>query len=72
MKLPRRKFLHLAAGAAALPAVSRFARPDNYAHRSVRIGCTLRIAQFIEHYQPGRLLVLPAARCPSSEPACGG
>ena len=25
MKLPRRKFLHLAAGAAALPAVSRFA-----------------------------------------------
>jgi hypothetical protein len=26
MKLPRRKFLHLAAGAAALPAVSRFAR----------------------------------------------
>ena len=26
MKLPRRKFLHLAAGAAALPAVSRVAR----------------------------------------------
>ena len=26
MKLPRRKFLHLAAGAAALPAVSRIAR----------------------------------------------
>jgi hypothetical protein len=25
MKLPRRKFLHLAVGAAALPAVSRFA-----------------------------------------------
>src|SRR5215831_12376960 len=25
MKLPRRQFLHLAAGAAALPAVSRFA-----------------------------------------------
>jgi hypothetical protein len=25
MKLPRRRFLHLAAGAAALPAVSRFA-----------------------------------------------
>jgi hypothetical protein len=25
MKLPRRKFLHLAAGAAALPAVSRLA-----------------------------------------------
>jgi hypothetical protein len=28
MKLPRRKFLHLAAGAAALPAVSRFALSD--------------------------------------------
>jgi len=26
MKLPRRRFLHLAAGAAALPAVSRFAK----------------------------------------------
>jgi hypothetical protein len=26
MKFPRRKFLHLAAGAAALPAVSRVAR----------------------------------------------
>ena len=26
MKLPRRQFLHLAAGAAALPALSRIAR----------------------------------------------
>ena len=26
MQLPRRQFLHLAAGAAALPALSRFAR----------------------------------------------
>ena len=26
MKLPRRQFLHLAAGAAVLPAVSRIAR----------------------------------------------
>jgi hypothetical protein len=30
MKLPRRKFLHLAAGAAALPAVSRVARAQVY------------------------------------------
>jgi hypothetical protein len=29
MKLPRRNFLHLAAGAAALPAVSRIARAQN-------------------------------------------
>jgi tripartite-type tricarboxylate transporter receptor subunit TctC len=37
MKLPRRKFLHLAAGAAALPAVSRFARAQGYPTRPVRI-----------------------------------
>src|SRR5215468_7248446 len=37
MKLPRRKFLHLAAGAAALPAVSRAARAQTYPSRPVRI-----------------------------------
>src|SRR5215468_10287140 len=37
MKLPRRKFLHLAAGAAALPAASRFARAQAYPMRPVRI-----------------------------------
>jgi tripartite-type tricarboxylate transporter receptor subunit TctC len=37
MKLPRRKFLHLAAGAAALPAVSRFAWAQAYPTRPVRI-----------------------------------
>jgi tripartite-type tricarboxylate transporter receptor subunit TctC len=37
MKLPRRKFLHLAAGAAALPAVSRIARAQTYPARPVRI-----------------------------------
>ena len=37
MKLPRRQFLHLAAGAAALPAVSRFARAQGYPSRPVRI-----------------------------------
>src|SRR5438874_8620740 len=36
MKLPRRKFLHLAAGAAALPAVSRMARAQTYPSRPVR------------------------------------
>ena len=44
MKLPRRKFLHLAAGAAALPAVSRVARAQAYPSRPVRT----------------RLLLLPA------------
>jgi tripartite-type tricarboxylate transporter receptor subunit TctC len=37
MKLPRRRFLHLAAGAAALPSVSRIARAQTYPWRPVRI-----------------------------------
>jgi hypothetical protein len=37
MKLPRRKFLHLAAGAVALPAVSHIARAQAYPARPVRI-----------------------------------
>jgi len=37
MKLPRRQFLHLAAAAAALPAVSRIARAQTYPTRPVRL-----------------------------------
>jgi tripartite-type tricarboxylate transporter receptor subunit TctC len=37
VKLPRRQFLHLAAGAAALPVVSRIARAQAYPSRPVRI-----------------------------------
>src|SRR5450432_2965330 len=37
MKLPRRRFLHLAAGAAALPAVSRLARAEAYPTRPLRL-----------------------------------
>jgi tripartite-type tricarboxylate transporter receptor subunit TctC len=37
MKLPRRNFLHLAAGVAALPAMSRVARAQAYPARPVRI-----------------------------------
>jgi tripartite-type tricarboxylate transporter receptor subunit TctC len=37
MKLPRRQFLHLAAGAVALPAISRIARAQTYPSRPVRI-----------------------------------
>ena len=37
MKLPRRKFLHLAVGAAALPVVSRMAHAQAYPTRPVRI-----------------------------------
>src|SRR5262245_51916755 len=37
MKLPRRQFLHLAAGAAALPAISRIARAQAYPSRPIRL-----------------------------------
>ena len=37
MKLPRRKFLHLAVSAAAVPTVSRIARAQAYPSRPVRI-----------------------------------
>jgi tripartite-type tricarboxylate transporter receptor subunit TctC len=37
MKLPRRTFLHLAAGAAALPVTSRFAWAQDYPSRPVRV-----------------------------------
>jgi tripartite-type tricarboxylate transporter receptor subunit TctC len=37
VKLPRRKFLHLAAGAAALPAMWRFASAQTYPSRPVRV-----------------------------------
>lgn len=37
MKLPRRQFLHLAAGAAALPTLSCVARAQTYPTRPVRI-----------------------------------
>jgi tripartite-type tricarboxylate transporter receptor subunit TctC len=37
MKLPRRQFLHLAAGVAALPALSRFAWAQAYPARPVRM-----------------------------------
>jgi tripartite-type tricarboxylate transporter receptor subunit TctC len=37
MKLPRRRFLHLATGAAALPALSRIASAQGYPSRPVRI-----------------------------------
>ena len=40
MKLPRRKFLHLAAGAAALPAVSRIAWTQSYPTRPVTMVVT--------------------------------
>ena len=37
MRLPRRQFLHLAAGTSALPVASRIARAQAYPSRAVRI-----------------------------------
>jgi tripartite-type tricarboxylate transporter receptor subunit TctC len=37
VKLPRRRFLHLTVGAAALPAISRMARAQTYPARPVRL-----------------------------------
>jgi tripartite-type tricarboxylate transporter receptor subunit TctC len=63
MKLPyRRQFLHLAASAAALPAVSRIARAQTYPSRPVRIvaptapgGAPDILARLIGPWLSGRL-----------------
>src|SRR5262249_20060228 len=62
MKLPRRNFLHLAAGAAALPVLSRVARAQAYPTRPVRIvaptapgGAPDILARLIGPWLSGRL-----------------
>ena len=62
MKLPRRTFLHLAAGAAALPALSDIVRAQSYPTRPARIivgfapsGATDIMARFIGQWLSERL-----------------
>ena len=64
MKLPhRRQFLHLAAGAAALPAVSRIARAQAYPSRPVRIDRRFRGRRRDRHHcAPDRAMAIGAAR----------
>ena len=61
MKLPRRQFLHLAAGA-ALPGVSRLARAETYPARPVRVivgfaagGATDTTARLVSQWLSERL-----------------
>jgi len=62
MNLPRRRFLHLAAGAAALPALPRIARAQAYPSHPVRVivpftpaGDTDLVARLIGHWLSERL-----------------
>jgi tripartite-type tricarboxylate transporter receptor subunit TctC len=62
MKLPRRQFLHLAAGAAALPAVSRIAQAQAYPSRPVHLiapfaagGTSDTVARLMGHWLSERL-----------------
>ena len=54
MKLPRRQFLHLAAGAAALPAMSRIASAQAYPARPVRLIVPFPAGGAVEEtFEPG-------------------
>jgi tripartite-type tricarboxylate transporter receptor subunit TctC len=63
MKLPRRTFLHLAAGAAALPVVTRVAQAQAYPTRPVRLLVGLAPGGATD-ILAGPVLVHPSTRLP--------
>ena len=72
MKLSRRRFLHLAAGAAALPSGSRIARAQAYPNRPVRLlvgfsagGTTDIAARLIAQWLTERLRATGCSREPA-------
>ena len=68
MKLPRRQFLRLAGGAAALPAVLRIARAQAYPSRPIRLGQRLRKQhEMIWLFRPQ---ILPSAIFMFASPKC--
>ena len=63
MKLPRRNFLHLAAGAAALPALSRIAWAQTYPARPVRLIVAIAACRRRRHPRaPDGTMAVGAAR----------
>jgi hypothetical protein len=57
MKLSRRQFLHLAAGAAAMPAASRIARPwASVAHDAVRLPGARRLERQMTVIHPAAMV----------------
>ena len=79
MKLPRREFLHLAAGAAALPAASRTARAQTYPARPITMvvpyppgGLTDVIGRILAEGMRtslGQSVIIEAASVPAGSPA---
>ncbi len=56
MKLPRREFLHLTAGAAALPAISRIATAQAYPSRPIRLVTPFHpVVHSMRSVVPGRI-----------------
>ncbi len=52
MKLPRRQFLHLAAGAAAVPARSGIARAQAYPTRPIRLVVPFGLSEMRPQNEP--------------------